>query len=128
MYIFWPTHYILHTFKQNLLHVFDSVYFLANTLHFTFLQTKNVTCICQCTLSGLCISFYIPSNNVCDMYLTVYIFWPTHYILHSFKKNLLHLYLTVYIFWPTHYTLHSFKRYLLHMYFTVYIFWPTHYI
>ena len=38
-HIFWPTHYILHSFKQCLLHhVFDRIHFLANALHFTFLQ------------------------------------------------------------------------------------------
>ena len=106
-------HNILHSFKQYLLHVFDRVHFLANAQHFTFLQTIFVTCIWQGTSSGQCTTFYIPSNNICYMYLPVYIFWPMHNILHSLNN-----------FWPTHYILHSFKQYLLHMYSTVYIFCP----
>ena len=93
---------IKHTLLSGGLHLHCSIFFvivsasfMANTLQtitFYILQTIFVTCILQCTFSGQHITFYIPSNSYCYMYLPVHIFWPTQTILHSFKQYLSHVF------------------------------------
>ena len=70
---------IKHTLLSGGLHVHCSIFFVIVSASFMANTLQTIT-------------FYIPSNNICYMYFTVYIFWPTHYILHSFKQLLLHVF------------------------------------